>query len=73
MKKLYSNVLVCVVLKCNENRPTLLKEKKRKRCKKFPCFYMLYSYTVYRNWKKKMYQCWNILNENMAFTFLQDL
>lgn len=30
MKKLYSNVLVCVVLKCNENRPTLLKEKKER-------------------------------------------
>uniref|UniRef100_A0A8B9U4D6 Uncharacterized protein n=1 Tax=Anas zonorhyncha TaxID=75864 RepID=A0A8B9U4D6_9AVES len=30
MKKLYSNVLVCVVLKCNENRSTFLKEKKKK-------------------------------------------
>ncbi|XP_068006074.1 formin-H-like isoform X2 [Melanerpes formicivorus] len=61
MKKLYSNILVCVMLKCNENQSMkinlhLLKKTKkrrgRKRCKKFPCFYMLHTYTVHRKGNK---------------------
>lgn len=54
MKKLYSNILVWIILKCNENKSAFLQRKKeeRKKCRKFPYFHMLYSYTVHRNGKK---------------------
>lgn len=55
MKKLYSNILVQIILKYNEKKSAFLQRKKegRKKCKKFPYFHMLYSCTAHRNGKKK--------------------